>query len=163
MEPPLAYLITVRTYGTWLHGDERGSFAGERNMYRTEGLPPDPALRRSTARLMHGTPQRLDAERRGVMARTVEEVCEHRGWQLHACAVRTEHIHVVVSADGEPERVMTSLKAWATRRAREAGLVKPDQRLWSRHGSTVYLWREAELRRAIRYVLEGQGPPLEQI
>ena len=24
-EFPLAYLITFRTYGTWLHGDERGS------------------------------------------------------------------------------------------------------------------------------------------
>ena len=22
---PLAYLITIRSYGTWLHGDERGS------------------------------------------------------------------------------------------------------------------------------------------
>jgi len=22
---PLAYLITFRSYGTWLHGDERGS------------------------------------------------------------------------------------------------------------------------------------------
>ena len=22
---PLAYLITIRTFGTWLHGDERGS------------------------------------------------------------------------------------------------------------------------------------------
>ena len=26
MKFPLAYLITWTTYGTWLHGDDRGSF-----------------------------------------------------------------------------------------------------------------------------------------
>ena len=29
-EFPLAYLITFRTYGTWLHGDERGWYAKQR-------------------------------------------------------------------------------------------------------------------------------------
>jgi hypothetical protein len=30
---PLAYLITCRTYGTWLHGDERGSVDRAHNRY----------------------------------------------------------------------------------------------------------------------------------
>jgi hypothetical protein len=29
---PLAYLITLRTFGTWLHGDERGSVSRKRNV-----------------------------------------------------------------------------------------------------------------------------------
>ena len=36
---PLAYLITIRSYGTWLHGDERGSM--DRREYNQYG---DPAI-----------------------------------------------------------------------------------------------------------------------
>ena len=32
---PLAYLITFRTYGTWQHGDERGSVDREHNRYKS--------------------------------------------------------------------------------------------------------------------------------
>ena len=32
---PLAYLITFRTYGTWLHGDARGSVDREHNVFGT--------------------------------------------------------------------------------------------------------------------------------
>jgi len=34
---PLAYLITIRSYGTWLHGDERGSM--DRREYNQYGDP----------------------------------------------------------------------------------------------------------------------------
>ena len=35
---PLAYLITFTTYGTWRHGDERGSVDRAHNAYRTPHL-----------------------------------------------------------------------------------------------------------------------------
>ena len=38
---PLAYLITFRSYGTWLHGDERGSVDRFHNVYGTPRLPPN--------------------------------------------------------------------------------------------------------------------------
>ena len=34
-EEPIAYLITFRTYGIWLHGDERGSIDKYHNKYET--------------------------------------------------------------------------------------------------------------------------------
>lgn len=34
-DTPLAYLITFRTYGTWLHGDERGSVDKNHNKFGT--------------------------------------------------------------------------------------------------------------------------------
>jgi hypothetical protein len=43
---PLAYLITFRTYGTWLHGDERGSVDRQHNVYGTPRLDPD-AMRKN--------------------------------------------------------------------------------------------------------------------
>jgi hypothetical protein len=38
---PLAFLITWRTYGTWLHGDSRGSVDRAHNRYGTPRLPPN--------------------------------------------------------------------------------------------------------------------------
>jgi len=35
-EIPLAVFFTFRTYGTWLHGDERGSIDRNNNLY---GVP----------------------------------------------------------------------------------------------------------------------------
>jgi len=38
-EFPLAYLITIRTHGTWLHGDERGSVDRHgQNIYGTNRI-----------------------------------------------------------------------------------------------------------------------------
>ena len=38
---PLAYFSTFTTYGTWLHGDERGSVDREHNQVGTPWLEPD--------------------------------------------------------------------------------------------------------------------------
>ena len=51
---------------------------------------------------------------------------------------------------------MTASKAWATRRLREAGLVPDDGKVWSRHGSTRYLWYPSDLEDACTYTLEAQ-------
>jgi hypothetical protein len=39
---PLAYFIMFRSYGTWLHGDSRGSVDRLHNTYGTPRLPPNP-------------------------------------------------------------------------------------------------------------------------
>jgi hypothetical protein len=43
MSSPLAYFITFTCYGTWLHGDQRGSVDREHNAPGTPVLTPDPA------------------------------------------------------------------------------------------------------------------------
>jgi len=43
----LAYLITFRCYGTWLHGDERGSI--DRRTYNRYGPPDMPANKKLIA------------------------------------------------------------------------------------------------------------------
>jgi hypothetical protein len=43
---PLAYLISFRAYGTWLHGDRRGSVGHFHNRYGT--LPNTSAMTRNT-------------------------------------------------------------------------------------------------------------------
>lgn len=81
--------------------------------------------------------------------------CDFRGWPIHALNVRTNHVHVVVSASVPPEKVMGELKAWASRRLHESGLLG-NEKIWTRHGSTRYLNDETSVDGAIRYVRDGQ-------
>jgi hypothetical protein len=40
-DTPLAYFISFRTYGTWLHGDKRGSIDRHHNQYGSPYIPPN--------------------------------------------------------------------------------------------------------------------------
>lgn len=158
---PQAYFITFRPYGTWLHGDAKGSVDRDHNAWGTPMLPPDSRHLNQRAGLLKHPPMTLDAEHRFVVDRTLREVCAHRAWRLHALHVRTTHVHVVVTARGDPEKVMADLKAYATRRLREAGLIDESAETWSHHGSTKYLTTDDGFADAVHYVLHEQGEPLE--
>jgi REP element-mobilizing transposase RayT len=157
---PLAYFLTFRTYGTWLHGDERGSVDRLSNVYNTPKLPADPRrLARNEGRRVL-EPAALDAGRRDATQAAIRETCDVRGWSLCALNVRTNHVHSVVWAPCAAERVLNAFKANATRVMRERGLWRDERSPWSRGGSTKYLWNETSLEAAIFYVLHRQGPPL---
>src|SRR5713101_6149549 len=154
---PLAYLITFRCYGTWLHGDERGSV--DRRNYHRYGTPEMPAnkkLREDERAELKNPAIVLDWAKRELVEKAIREVCEHRSYLLHAVNVRTNHVHSVVTASSKPEHVMDSFKAYATRQLRKSGLLSRDLRPWARHGSTPYLWTEEQVQRAIDYVINGQ-------
>lgn len=157
---PIAFLITFRCYGTWLHGDERGSTDPAHRGFGDDRTQRDDWRVAFERRELRHAPVALDDHRRALVARTIAEVCRHRRWGLLAQNVRTNHVHVLVSAVGEPELVLNALKSWCTRRLRETGLCAPGQRMWSRHGSTVYVWTEEQLTRCRSYVVDGQdeGP-----
>ncbi len=55
-----------------------------------------------------------------------------RGWTLHAVAVRSNHVHIVISADEEPKKVRDQFKANATRVLR--GLAQPvaNEKVWTK-------------------------------
>jgi REP element-mobilizing transposase RayT len=98
----------------------------------------------------------LDVPGRAIVNTTVASVCAHRGWWLFAVNARTNHVHVVLACSCAPDAAMSTLKAWCTRRLREGRHAGPDARVWSLHGSTRYLWTEADVEGAVRYVVEGQ-------
>jgi REP element-mobilizing transposase RayT len=155
---PLAYLITFRCYGTWLHGEERGSIDRKNyNRYGTADMPTNTRVFADEMAELKNPAVLLDRAQRDVVESAIREVCEHRAYVLHALNVRTNHVHSVVSASCKPEPVMDSFKAYATRKLREEDLLNRDVRPWSRHGSTPYLWTEEEVQRAIDYVINGQG------
>ena len=160
-DAPVAYLITFTAYGTWLHGDVRGSVDRNRNIYGTPRVLPDVRWKQREFALLKGAPVTLGVERRLSVRAAIAETCEIRGWELYASNVRTNHVHTVITALCRPERVVGALKANATRVLRERGLWSSDRSPWTRGGSTRYLWTQASLERAIWYVVDGQGASLD--
>lgn len=157
----IAYLITFRCYGSWLHSDERGSVSVGRNVYGDAVIEPDDMLQHVNKNFMNGNEQTLDFRRRHCVENTIREVSQHRGWALHAVNIRTNHVHIVVGAEATPEKVMNDYKAYATRRLREQGLLPASTQILAEHGSTVYLWSFNEFEAACDYVLNQQDRALD--
>ena len=156
-EFPLAYLITFRCYGTWLHGDERGSYRrNSRVMSGVVPVPPRPGLKRAESLQLQHRPVRLNIRQRAVVEQAVREVCLHRRYRLRAINVRSNHAHSIVSALRNPEPILDAFKSYATRALRAAGLLPTSVKPWARHGSTIYLWKERDVEKAVEYVLLGQ-------
>ena len=160
-EFPLAYLITFRCYGTWLHGDERGSYRRSHGVIsRVSRIPARPGLKKAEFTQLKHLPVTLNHMQRAVVENAVREVCLHRAYRLRAINVRTNHVHTIVSALREPEPILDAFKSYSTRALRGAGLLGVGVRPWARHGSTIYLWKERNVEKAIEYVLLGQDGEL---
>jgi REP element-mobilizing transposase RayT len=155
---PLAYLITFRTYGTWLHGEARGSV--DRKNYNCYGMPVMPTNEKiliDERNELKTRPVLLNARQRAVVESSIKRTSQIKKYELHAVNVRTNHVHAVVSCSAQPEAIMNSFKSHATRALRRCDLLDLNVRPWARHGSTRYLWTEEHLRKAIDYVMFGQG------
>jgi REP element-mobilizing transposase RayT len=98
---------------------------------------------------------------------------DHRGvsirsWELHAVNCRSNHAHVVVTADQAPKIVRNQLKAWCTRRLKELEAVRHRaqgrevdattlrENWWAERGSQRFINDSESLEAAILYVRDGQ-------
>ena len=155
---PLAYLITIRTFGTWLHGDDRHSVDRHgKNIYGTPDIAPNPKLEEIMKDGLKQPAIILNELQRKVVETAITELCEQRKYHLQAINVRTNHAHAVVSAQVKPERIADAFKAFATKKLREEKFFENDLQIWSRGRSRPYLWKPRHVQLAIEYVLYGQG------
>lgn len=156
-EFPLAYLITIRTFGTWLHGDERNSVDRHgKNIYGTRRINPNEKLREIMSSAQTGKEFLFNEKQRSAAEQIIKEICRFKQHFLHAVNVRTNHLHVVVSAQSNPEKIINSFKTHITRDLRLQHLVRESDRIWSRGGSRRYLWKQRHVDLAIDYVLYCQ-------
>jgi REP element-mobilizing transposase RayT len=166
-EPPmadaLAYFLTWPTYGTWLPGDARGWVE-----YRQGWKMPNPVRELEAKARMSEDACFLDGEQRKVVEQTIADHCRIRGWELHAVNCRTNHLHIVVTADRDPDQVRVQFKAWCTRRLKELEAKRRSQiagrentgcireQWWAERGSRRFINDGKSLEAAIRYVEDGQ-------
>jgi REP element-mobilizing transposase RayT len=158
-EIPLACLITFRGYGTWLHGDARGSIDRHNNAYRSPYIEPNSNWEKYNKASLRSQPVFLNTRVRQAVDEAIREVCEVRNWSLYALNIRTNHVHTVVSgADSRAARRL--FKTYATRRLKRNGLWEHDHSPWAGKGSRRLLWNERSVQMAIEYVINGQGNDL---
>ena len=163
---PLAYFITFTTYGTWLHGDPRG-FVYDQTTARSDSKgtttikgrvgiqSSDPVLYRHSQEKLNYPPVFLPSEARDLVDVALRQLAHQRHWHLHELNVRSNHVHVAVTAGEEtPEKVMADMKAKGTRVLRESGFIEKERKVWTEHGSTLYLFQEEQFHSACRYIRE---------
>ncbi|HQU91082.1 MAG TPA: transposase [Pyrinomonadaceae bacterium] len=158
---PLAIFFTFRCYGTWLHGDERGSVDRNNNNYRAPRIAANSNWRKHNEELLLHLPVTLTAAQRKAVERSIRDTCEKRGWILLAINVRTNHIHAVVRiGPKKPKDALIALKANATRQLREDGLWDLEHSPWADKGSKRNLWNQKSIAAACHYVINEQGDDL---
>jgi REP element-mobilizing transposase RayT len=154
---PLAYLLTFRTYGTWLHGDQRGSYTHQNRDHGSKYISPNVPLRQAMEAGIKNKPIILTHRERGLVHEAIMEVSKFREYDLKAINVRSNHTHAVVSKALKPEKIVNDFKAYATRRLRSDAGYPHDVKIWARGASTKYLWKPRHVELAIDYVLYSQG------
>jgi REP element-mobilizing transposase RayT len=123
---------------------------------------PNPARQALAESLLVEQVCTLSPEQRRLVEATIADHCRIRGWELHAVNCRTNHVHIIVTADRAPGDVREQFKAWCSRRLKElqrrqTAPGKPIRtKWWTEGGSARFLNDTAGLEAAIRYVLEGQ-------
>lgn len=73
---PLGYLVTFRCYGTWLHGDQRGSTDRFHKAYKSPHIPPNETWRRHNAQRLKLEPVTLNAAQRASVEAAIQETCD---------------------------------------------------------------------------------------
>ncbi len=106
---------------------------------------------------MSTPPFRLDRTTKVLVEEAIREVCDFRGYYLHALNARPTHAHIVVAGQTRPEPIANAFKSYSTRKLRERGLIENSTKVWARGRSRRYLWKENHLSGAIDYVLYCQG------
>jgi len=157
----MRYFITFACYGVHLHGDESGSVDRNHSVPGGRLAEASPERVNMMRHQMDQAPYSLDRVRRTAVLAALREVCLHRGWSLWAAHVRSNHVHVVVEAACGPEKVMNAFKSYASRHLNRLGIDRPERKRWARHGSTRWLWKDEDVQESIRYVISGQGEPME--
>jgi hypothetical protein len=155
---PRAYFLTVVCYGVRLHGDACGAVDREHNAYRGPLIQPDEKRERMVRALMAEEAVSLTVDEREATLHEIKRTCAYRGWELHAAHIRTTHWHVVVTASAAPEKMMGELKAYVSRALNDQFGYR--KRRWARHASTVWLWDDRRMQRAMDYVILEQGKPM---
>jgi REP element-mobilizing transposase RayT len=152
-----AYFITFTTYGTWLHGDTRTSVDRQHNAFGTPLVSADLGREHSARASMSQDAHVMTSAERKLVCDAIVSLATEKSWQLWAVHVRTNHVHLVITADREPGRLMSDIKARATRELVMASHGTRERRRWTRHGSTRHLWKVEDIEAAVNYTLDEQG------
>jgi len=85
----LAYFITFTTYGTWLHGSEKGAVDDSHNVFGTPFVDPDSERERAALESVTQPAYLMSAEEREIVLQAIVELSQERHWRLGDCSLFT--------------------------------------------------------------------------
>lgn len=175
----LAFHGIVTAYGFWLPNDPRGSWSkwvGSWELFLAGGTPIQAGTTLSVAGKKHDYQSRMRTKnsllRRPVSFSGVQTRAIARGfansirkshYTVLACSILPEHVHLVIGQHkNSPGSILGHFKRGATLQLVEEGLhpfsgsqggnCKPLDSCWARRSWKVFLDKEGDVLRAIRYV-----------
>ena len=103
------------------------------NRYKTPHIPANSAWCDYNERILKAAPVVLNTQQRNSVEVAIRETCKYRGWAIYAVNVRTNHAHAVVAAGGiNGDRILSALKANATRQMKQDGYWSLTTSPWTR-------------------------------
>lgn len=158
---PFAYFLTFRTYGTWLHGDEKQSVDRKHNIPGTPRIEVNSSLESAMKESQNEEAFILDNGQSHTVLQSVIETCQYNHWTLYAAHVRTNHLHIVLTAENTAEHAMGKLKCYGTKNLKKNHPELSERKhFWARHGSTKNVWTYELLFPCLYYVVKEQGKPI---
>jgi REP element-mobilizing transposase RayT len=113
-----------------------------------------PELRDAATELMKGPPIFLVVDQAKVLLNQFQETANHRSWHLDSVAIMANHIHIVVTVEGdpEPETLLRDLKSYGSRSLNRQSAKPVNGTWWTTGGSKRKLPDENARRAANEYV-----------
>ena len=150
MERPLAYHITVGTYGTRLHGEERGTIDRAMNQPGDPIIVRDDAWHQIEQDRLKFKPRILTVEQMIEVERLMPMVCARGGWTHHTGAA--DHIHEVLTGDADGAVIRKWFKRWFGEELAKLYPLLPGETFWAECGSVKWIWTDEYCRAAYGYV-----------
>jgi REP element-mobilizing transposase RayT len=146
-QAPAGFLLTWRTYGTWLPGDQRGWTSHGRG-----AQSENPSIEKYARQHSRSDPVKLDRVQRHCVIEEIQSYCKFRGWMCYAVTCQSNHVHVVLQTRQDPLRVMAKLKTRCTRGLHKQYLRFKGIQIWAARGSVTSLPDLSARLEAVQYV-----------
>lgn len=155
---PLAYHITWGTYGTRLHGGPRPTVDRNFNEYGTPVLEFDEYRYELAQERLKYDPIMLTAEQMIFVEDVVPGICERGHWRYRTCAAGPDHVHVLLTATFDPEKIRALLKRWIGQALSEKWTLEGEERTWwAECGSIKWVDSERYLTKVTDYVTKQRA------
>src|SRR3954447_20734219 len=149
---PIAYHITFGTYGTRLHGDERGTVDRSMNKPGDPIIGADPAWWERERERLKFDPVVLRREQMVHAEGVIPTLCTRGGWEYHVGAGGPDHVHVLLTSEAEGDAVRKWLKRWLGE-AMSSEWPRPEGATWWAEGGSVkWVWERDYFENIFNYL-----------
>jgi REP element-mobilizing transposase RayT len=102
----------------------------------------------------------LESAQADVVITQLRMVAADRGWFIFACAVMSNHVHLVVGVNGDPDpaNLLRDFKRSTSRALSRLAPEAPAHPWWTQSGSRRKLPGEPHVRAAVNYVMQQWHP-----